>query len=127
LEALKNCRYVVTDTFHGRGEIQFHPRFILFLPTRRLDFSIHLFDWEDGSVDLDFIYESPRNINLETIGGKYAGRLFYEVDKILGSGRLVQGSLLRPGPRNEMKRFLLALGIAALGVAISIIILLLRK
>ncbi len=127
LKALKNCGYVVTDTFHGRGEIQFHPRFILFSPARPLDFSIHLFDWEDGRIDLDFIYESKRNINLETIGGKYAGRLFHEMDKILGSGKLIQGTLLQPGFRNEMRRFLLALAIATLGVVISIIILLFRK
>jgi hypothetical protein len=127
LKALENCRYVVTDAFHSRGEIQFHPRFILFSPARPLDFSVHVFDWEDGRIDLDFIYESQRNINLETIGGKYAGKLFYEIDKILGNGKLIQGTLLKPGFRNEMKRLLLALAIAAVGVVISLIILLFRK
>jgi hypothetical protein len=127
LIALENCTYAITDVFHGRGEIQFHPRFTLFLPEKRLDLSVHLFDWQDGRIDLDFIYESPFNINMETFGGKYAGRLFYEVDKILGSGKLIQGTLLQPGIRNEMKRVLLVLGIAVLGIAISTIILVFRK
>jgi hypothetical protein len=127
LKALENCRYVVTDVFHGRAEIQFHPRFTFFLLERRTDLSLHFFDWEDGRLDLDFIYASPANINLETFGGKHAGIIFNEIDKILGSGKLIQGSLLQPGIWNEMKRLLLALGIAAVGIAISIIILLFRK
>jgi len=127
LKALENCRYVVTDAFHGRGEIQFHPRFTLFLPPRRLDYSVHLFDWQDGRIDLDFMYESPFNINMESWGGKYAGKLFHEIDKILGSGKLIQGTLLKPGILNEIKRLLLVFGIAAVGVAISMIILLFKK
>src|SRR5215831_9996574 len=85
LKALDNCRYVATDIFIARGEIQFQPRFAPVM-LNRLDLSFHLFDWEDGRIDLDFIYESRGNINRESDGGKYAGRLFHEIDKILGNG-----------------------------------------